>query len=274
MPAIGNSVLVIAIAGMILPAMGQTVTCTKCAQAHRQPYLAEFKSVFVQTLADGTTITSETRDIEALDSHGRSLLTKSVPLPGHAANEQDLQTTVYDPVGRTDGRWDSLTKTAKITKFPPEDERHGCWTTDSGSYKVNYGSARQSAPANNPDRMTGSTTLSVLTNTSSTLNGTVEEDLGTDVIQGVEVHGVRRTSTIPAGKIGNDRPIVTTNEIWTAPSLGIALRLVSDNPTSGKSTHEVVSLTVGDPDPSVFQPPEDYKVTEEELHEVPCQQKF
>jgi hypothetical protein len=98
------------------------------------------------------------------------------------------------------------------------------------------------------------------------------EELGTDTILGVEVQGARMTRTTPAGRIGNDEPLLRTEEIWSAPSLGgLVLREITDDPRTGKSTREAVSLDLSEPDPAVFQPPEGYEIVDQELHEVPCQ---
>ena len=295
-----------------LHAMGQIGTGTggggvvgagpncNCSPVQRQPYMAEFKITHVQTLADGTTITRETREISALDSQGRRLNANSISIPGNMEQQDFLQTRVHDPVENTEASWDTRNKTARVTKLPPEDQRHGCWANDSGNVRSNYGSMRLPDQPGGAGVMgatfgtgpvvssgtvaPGSTT--VTTNLPATmpivgekmrraLPKPVHEDLGTDVIQGVEVRGSRMTITTPVGQIGNDRPIVSTQENWMAPSLGgIILRSVSDSPQTGKETREVVSLTIGDPDPSVFQPPDGYKVTVDVLHEVPCQQNL
>ena len=301
MPAMGQS----------MTATGQTVvTCARCSQVQRQPYMAEFKVTRVQTLADGTTITREMKEIAALDSQGRRMNSNSMLLLGNTSNPDMMRTTVHDPVENTEANWDSRTRTARVIKLPPEDQRNGCWSTDSGNFRTNYG------PVRLPDRQVPGTGLAVSggggasfesetataivstppgSSVSATMPVTapgvvssvpaghvarqptskpVTEDLGTDVIQGVEVHGFRTTHTIPEGQIGNDRPIVTTDERWTAPSLGgLTLRSVSDSPQSGRQTRELVSLSIGDPDPSVFQPPEGYKVTVEEMHQVACEQQ-
>ena len=300
-----------------LPALGQAgAPCARCPQIQRQPYMAEFKITSVQTLADGATITRETKEVTAVDSEGRRLNTFSMPMPPIAGNQEMLHTTVHDPVENTEATWDSRTKTARVTKLPPEDQHQGCWANDAGNYRMNFGPLRppglpSSAPGategagvgagaggSGMGYMVGSITASVgsvSSGVSATMPAIVPgvtpnvppvsiprppvsqpatEDLGTDVIQGVEVHGRRITHTIPVGQIGNDRPLVTTDEMWSAPSLGgLTLRSVKESPQSGKETREVVSLTIGDPDLSVFQPPEGYQVTVDELHQAPCPQQ-
>jgi hypothetical protein len=37
-------------------------------------------------------------------------------------------------------------------------------------------------------------------------------------------------------------------------------------------TRELVSLTQGEPDPAIFQPPDGYEIKTTELHKVPCVQ--
>jgi hypothetical protein len=269
-----------------LPAIGQNGPgCAQCAQVHREPYTAEFKMTHVQTLPDGTTITRETKELTALDSQGRRMNANSIQMGGISGQSEMLQTRVHDPVENTEASWNTQNKTARVTKLPPEDQRHGCWANDAGNYRANYGPIRlpdqpgsgsgvmgamlgSSTVVSSGPVAPGSTVVSAplpATMPRTMPNRPETEDLGSDVIQGVEVHGYRTTRTIPVGQIGNDRPIVSTDETWMAPSLGIALRSVNDSP-------QVVSLTIGDPDPSVFQPPEGYKVTVDVLHEVPCQQ--
>jgi hypothetical protein len=314
MRAFRRSALVFSIAvAAALPALGQIGnTCPRCSPVQRQPYMAEFKTTHVQTLADGTTITRETKEISALDSQGRRLNTNSMMFPGPSGQAEVLRTNVHDPVENTEASWDTQNKTARVTKLPPEDQRHGCWVNDAGNYRVNYGPIHPTArpgigsevtvgagavPGSNFEIIrSGSASEQVVASSSivasmpvaapgvvasvppqaganPAMNKPVREDLGTDAIEGVEVRGTRITRTIPVGQIGNDRPIVSTDESWMAPSLGgIVLRSVSDSPQTGKQTREVVSLAVGDPDPTVFQPPEGYKVTVDVLHEVPCQQ--
>jgi len=137
MRAYEKSVLVtVALVGS-LAAMGQTNgSCARCALVQRQPYMAEFKVTHVQTLADGTTITRETREVSAVDSQGRRLNSNSMMVPGNTANAQEMHTTVSDPVGNTRTTWDSRTKEARTTKLPPEDQRHGCWANDAGNYRI------------------------------------------------------------------------------------------------------------------------------------------
>ena len=88
------------------------------------------------------------------------------------------------------------------------------------------------------------------------------EDLGTRVIEGFTVTGTRTSFTIPAGRIGNDKPMVTTSETWFSDDLKMVLLSTSESPESGKHVHKIVNIHIGDPDPLLFQVPADFTVRE------------
>ena len=101
----------------------------------------------------------------------------------------------------------------------------------------------------------------------------VSEDLGNDTIQGIEAHGRRITTTIPAGEIGNEAPIVRTSEVWTAvaPALaGLVVREISDNPQSGHKTRELVSLDQREPEEAIFQTPPGYEIVHMTMSQPAC----
>lgn len=231
----------------------------------QEPYTAEFKITTVQTLANGTTITRESTEINARDSAGRTLrsITEQTPSGTRASW---MRADVNDPVNNTRANWDSGSRTARVTQLPPPDQRSGCWANDSGTFRSSYSPGpRPGAPAPNGTALPGGRGL-----VPAQRPKPEDEDLGNTTIQGMEVHGRRLTFTIPAGQEGNDQPIVTVSEYWSSRELGIYLRDILDDPRSGKRTREVVNLSVAEPDPSIFVPPEGYEVTTEQLHPVAC----
>jgi hypothetical protein len=248
-------------------------SCSDATCAHRsiphQSYTAELKTTHVQVLADGTTITTEGSEIRASDSQNRVLFSSTRTVP-----RGDQQTTVTnahvdDPVEGTQTNWNSQSKVAHVIKLPSQDQRHGCWASQSGHMHLNYGAGHASLLNRGVGEGTGSASnaASIPHPTHST---PTTEDLGTTTIQGVEAHGHRFTTVIPAGQIGNDKQLVRVNENWTAPGLNFALRSTYEDPQSGKSTTEVVNLDLSEPPISTFQPPDDFKVEIEELHQVAC----
>jgi hypothetical protein len=87
-----------------------------------------------------------------------------------------------------------------------------------------------------------------------------KEQMGTKSVNGIQAEGVRVTRTIPAGAIGNDKPIEVVTERWYSTDLQIAVMTVHTDPMMGTVTTKLVNVTRGDPDASLFQVPSDYKV--------------
>jgi hypothetical protein len=88
------------------------------------------------------------------------------------------------------------------------------------------------------------------------------ESLGRQTIEGVEADGQRVTVTIQAGKIGNERPIVTVKERWYSPELRAVVFSKNSDPRMGETTYRLTNIDRSEPDPSLFQVPADYTVDE------------
>jgi hypothetical protein len=86
------------------------------------------------------------------------------------------------------------------------------------------------------------------------------ESLGTKSINGIQAEGIRVTRTIPAGAMGNEKPITVSTERWYSPELQIAVMTVHTDPMMGTVTTRLVNVTQGAPDASLFQAPSDYTV--------------
>jgi hypothetical protein len=86
------------------------------------------------------------------------------------------------------------------------------------------------------------------------------EDLGQQFMEGVLVTGKRVTTTIPIGKVGNDRPMVVVHEEWRSPELKIVLKMIDTDPRTGQQTMELQDLVRGDPGETLFHAPEGYQV--------------
>jgi TonB family protein len=88
------------------------------------------------------------------------------------------------------------------------------------------------------------------------------EKLGKQVIEGVECEGTRSTTTLPAGAVGNEQPIQAVSESWYSPELKLTLRTRRTDPRFGESTYRVTNLVRAEPEPSLFQLPNDYTIKE------------
>lgn len=79
---------------------------------------------------------------------------------------------------------------------------------------------------------------------------------------GVDTTGFRETTTINPGVMGNDQPMISTREFWYSAQLGINLISKVDTPQSGKQVFTVKDLTTSEPDPTIFELPEGYKIVD------------
>jgi hypothetical protein len=88
------------------------------------------------------------------------------------------------------------------------------------------------------------------------------ESLGKQLIEGVEADGTRTTVTIPAGEIGNERPIDIVEERWYSPELQTLVLSKRTDPMSGDMTYRLTNINRNEPVRSLFEVPSDYKIKE------------
>lgn len=252
------------IAGCALSVLGQSgIGPGAAAQRAHQPYTAKFKITTEQTLANGTTITRESTELLVRDSEGRVRSENTTP-----AYEEMPERTMFhinDPVERVDVMWTTAGKTVSVRKRPPvalPGQQRTCWS---------YSAEEQEETAVVGSRLTVEAPAeSAKLQAPSTRIQRSSDDLGVEMIQGVEAVGTRITVTTPAGAVGNDAPLVRTIETWHAKSLPLVVRSVTDDPRTGKRTQELVELNQSEPDPALFELPEGYRVVTMEPHEVAC----
>lgn len=86
-----------------------------------------------------------------------------------------------------------------------------------------------------------------------------EEDLGIREMEGVSVHGVRETQTIPAENGDAGKEIVITDEYWYSDDLRINLPIKHSDPRTGTVTMKVMRITRTEPDHALFEIRDGYK---------------
>lgn len=89
------------------------------------------------------------------------------------------------------------------------------------------------------------------------------EDLGTDTMENVAVHGVRETRTIPASVTGTGKDIVVTDEYWYSDELHMNMLTKHNDPRTGAQVVTITQVNRNEPDPAMFQVPPGYKVVDE-----------
>ncbi|HEY8880094.1 MAG TPA: hypothetical protein VIN03_21160 [Roseateles sp.] len=80
-------------------------------------------------------------------------------------------------------------------------------------------------------------------------------------IEGVKVTGERTTWTIEAGKIGNERPILISREVWRSPELMLTVMSRDADPRQGEQNYRLEKIKRGEPDAALMKPPADFNET-------------
>lgn len=89
------------------------------------------------------------------------------------------------------------------------------------------------------------------------------EELGRQVVEGVEAEGTRTISTIPIGAVGNERPIEIVSERWYSPELQTVVMSRHNDPRSGETVYRLTNIVRSEPSSHLFQVPSDYTVKDD-----------
>jgi hypothetical protein len=222
------------------------------------PYSATITNESVQTLADGNRIVQTSTGTTARDSQGRTRHDTALPAIGNlsAANAPHL-VFIQDPVAQASYTLNLTDKTAQ--KIPmPFAGAAGSAAAGGGTsvFFVQMGNAAPATTALPPPP--GIVIQKGLAVNEQTQEST--EDLGTQMLEDVFVKGVRTTRTIPAGQIGNDKPISIVTEVWTSPDLKTIVYSKRSDPRVGEQTFQLMKIVRVEPDPSLFTVPADFKI--------------
>jgi hypothetical protein len=90
--------------------------------------------------------------------------------------------------------------------------------------------------------------------------------LGTKTIDGLTVQGTQMTRTIPAGQIGNDKPIVITRQEWYSADLQMVVSSTRTDPRFGTTTYQLTNINRGEPAQTLFTVPSDYTAAPMTFH--------
>jgi hypothetical protein len=91
---------------------------------------------------------------------------------------------------------------------------------------------------------------------------TKTEPLGIQNMEGVEVEGTRTTTTIPAGEIGNERPIDVVYEKWYSKDLKVIVFSKHNDPRFGEQTYRLIHISRKEQPISLFSSPAGYTIEE------------
>jgi hypothetical protein len=235
------------------------------------PFSATITNESVQTLSDGTHITQSSSGSTARDSQGRTRQDTPLPTIGNlSASDAPHIVIIHDPVAGTSYTLNLTDKTAwknpmpPMAPMPPGGTASGVavssTTVSTNTVYVRTGDG----PPLPPDAPLPPPGAQVFfqKRLAEDAGDVTTEDLGTQTMEGVTVTGTRTTQTIPVGKIGNDRPIVITTEVWTSPDLKTTVLSKRSDPRMGDQTFKLTNIQRAEPDSSLFTVPSDFKVTE------------
>lgn len=212
------------------------------------PYSAQAVSETTQVLADGNRISRKTVSAVARDSEGRTRREDSLSGPWSTDGQSHTLVFINDPVAQVNYVLDPSARTAN---------------------KTPAARLRRSGPeANSPQIETAR--IHKLQAEKETMRkeqmNFKEESLGTQVIGGMAATGTRRTKTIQAGQIGNERPIDIVSETWYSQDLQLVVMSKHSDPRSGETTYALNNIQRAEPDVSLFIVPADYTVQENSNH--------
>lgn len=224
------------------------------------PYSAEAVTERIQMLSDGNRIVHKNTSRLYRDAEGRTRREQEFGMIGNlvSAEEPPLNIFINDPVAGEHYVLDPKEQTArkvklgkphtKIMKAPKPGEKF-----EREIVADHIVVAPEASPAVKHvmkfDRKAGDFKT---------------EQLGKQVMEGIDVEGTRSIHTIPAGEIGNERPIEVITEKWFSPELNVLVMTKHIDPRFGETTYRLTAINKGDQDPSLFQIPAGYKVEDGE----------
>ena len=218
------------------------------------PYSATINNESVQTLADGNRIIQTNTGTVSRDSQGRTRQDAALPAIGNlsAASAPHL-VFIQDPVAGTSYTLNLTDKTAWKNPMPPGGT--GVPGAAVNTFFIQTASGPPPLPPPPPPMI--ALTKNLATDEPPETN---TESLGSQTMEGVLVNGVRTTRTIPAGQVGNDRPISIVTEVWTSADLRTIISSKRNDPRMGEQTFRLTNIVRAEPDPSLFTVPAEYKI--------------
>src|SRR5215831_8789828 len=183
------------------------------------PYAADLVTESAQTLPDGNHIRQSSSVKVYRDSEGRTRREQTVNLNGLGSNSNMPQLVfINDPVAGMNYALNPKDRTAT----------RSTWTRG--------GRMGKNPPPPGAD---------LRPRRSETGANIRSEDLGRQTMEGVAVEGRRVTTTIPAGQVGNDQPIVLVNETWFSPELQMVVLSKRSDPRSGETVTRMMNISRG-----------------------------
>lgn len=229
------------------------------------PFCANISTEHTQQFADGNRIHTTSTSLLCRDSEGRirreSDLNFLGAVPQPAADRKLV--TIIDPVAGFRYVLDTKGKTArKMPLMLPKNlgvavKGNGPETAPAGAQVFQYRVEGAGGP--------GTVNAFYIARNGKAPEGPAPttENLGDQTINGIHATGTRITTTIPAGKMGNELPIQVNSEHWYSPELKATVMTRHSDPWAGELKTQFTNVNTSEPDASLFTVPSDYTVVNE-----------
>lgn len=225
------------------------------------PFSAEAISESTQVLADGNKISRSHTVRMYRDGDGR-FRREQVPAPNSASSIVGMQTiSIFDPVANYRYFLDPVRKTARRMPVPAGSSEGAIISSGHPLTPAMRAQIETTAAQKNHVLvLPGAVTVSV--------DAGKSESLGTRNFEGLEAEGTRTVTTIPAGAVGNERPLEIVYEKWYSKELQLIVYSKHTDPRFGEQIYRLDNISRSEPDRSLFTPPADYKLLTEPAYTV------
>lgn len=233
------------------------------------PFCATVVTDHSQTFADGNRIHTNDSSTLCRDSEGRTRREAALNLLG-AGSEKSAEKliTIMDPVAGVRYLLDPVNKVAHKMPLPPPGSvvAGPGGLPEKGEHVMVYRAAGAEGP-----QIFNSNVFFKKVGPGGNEPAPATEELGDQTIDGIHATGKRMTTTIPAGKMGNDKPIVVTSEQWYSADLKATVMTKHSDPWAGELKTELSNVNTAEPDASLFTVPSDYRIEDDKNGQVRIQ---
>ncbi|HXJ39647.1 MAG TPA: hypothetical protein VNH18_10235 [Bryobacteraceae bacterium] len=193
-----------------------------------------------EAFADGNSITRKYQTNVARDGQGRVRTEETVTPPAGSGKQPYTIVTILDYTARTRYVLDSSTMTAYQTPLrqPPANRVGANGAGMAPMARRNVGGSAENA------------------------SQVVRTTLAPQVVNGVLASGTQHVETIPAGQIGNERPIQISRQVWVSNELKVPVQIRSSDPRFGTTVMELTNIVQAEPSGALFVVPAGYTVQE------------
>jgi len=203
------------------------------------PFSGAVEILSKQSLPDGSVDTRRTINHIARNSSGVIYNERrKLEPPGFQGEPRILSSHIYDPQTRLSTFLTPQTHIARQMVLPAPPQAPANSTPNTAI-----------APANAQSRST--------------------QDLGTETVAGLLLHGTRKLRRVPATLSGTGHEITITDDYWYSDDLKVYLVLRHNDPRTGEQIVGIIKVNRQEPDPSTFPIPPAYKIVDETRVEQP-----